>query len=89
MAAAVDEDGIAGERAGGVAHQERGSRADVLDADRPALWGARERGFVQAVEMANAFFRGVTSIPKHIPTGYAIITRDNMTDPNISKFFYK
>jgi hypothetical protein len=32
---------------------------------------------------------GVTSIPKHIPTGYAVITRDNMADPNIAKFFYQ
>ncbi len=37
--------------------------------------------------MANA--RGVSSIPKRIPTGYAVITQKNMADPNVSRFFYK
>jgi ribose transport system substrate-binding protein len=37
--------------------------------------------------MANA--RGVSSIPKRIPTGYAVINAKNMTDPNVSRFFYK
>ena len=41
-----------------------------------------------AVEMAIAHLSGVTSIPPRIPTGYAVITRDNMDDPNISRFFY-
>jgi hypothetical protein len=39
--------------------------------------------------MAFAYLNGVTSIPRHIPTGYAVITRDNMDDPEISRFFYK
>jgi ABC-type sugar transport system substrate-binding protein len=42
-----------------------------------------------AVDMAMAYMDGVTSIPKHIPTGYAVITKANMADPNIMKFFYK
>ncbi len=56
---------------------------DLVIAQKPA-----DMGFF-AVEMAMAYLNGVTSIPKHIPTGYAVITRDNMNDPNISKFFYK
>jgi len=42
-----------------------------------------------AVEMAVAYLNGVTSIPKHIPTGYAVITKANMADPNVSQFFYQ
>ncbi|MCC7450906.1 MAG: substrate-binding domain-containing protein, partial [Anaerolineae bacterium] len=36
--------------------------------------------------MANA--RGVASIPKRVPTGYAVINQKNMTDPNVTKYFY-
>ncbi len=56
---------------------------DLVIAQKPG-----DMGFM-AVEMAMAYLNGVTSIPKHIPTGYAVITRDNMNDPNIAKFFYK
>ena len=56
---------------------------DLVIAQKPG-----DMGFF-AVEMAMAYMNGVTSIPKHIPTGYAVITRDNMKDPNIVKFFYK
>jgi ribose transport system substrate-binding protein len=56
---------------------------DMVIAQKPG-----DMGFF-AVEMAMAYLNGVTSIPKHIPTGYAVITHDNMTDPNIVKFFYK
>ena len=41
-----------------------------------------------AVEMAVAYLDGVTSLPKHIPTGYQLITRDNMDDPAVQAFFY-
>ncbi len=61
----------------------KGGTADLVIAQKPA-----DMGYF-AVEMANAYLNGVTSIPPHIPTGYAVITRDNMNDPNISKFFYK
>ena len=37
--------------------------------------------------MANA--RGVSSIPKRIPTGYALIDSKNVTDPAVSRFIYK
>ena len=57
--------------------------ADLVIAQKPA-----DMGFL-AVEMAAAYFNGVTSIPPHVPTGYAVITRDNMNDPNISRFFYQ
>jgi ribose transport system substrate-binding protein len=41
-----------------------------------------------AVEMAHAYLNGVTSIPKRIPTGYAVITRDNVDDPNFARYIY-
>jgi ribose transport system substrate-binding protein len=44
-------------------------------------------GFL-AVLMANAYLNGVTSIPARIPTGYQVITRDNMNDPEVQKYFY-
>jgi ribose transport system substrate-binding protein len=56
---------------------------DMVIAQKPG-----DMGFF-AVEMAMAYMDGVTSIPKHIPTGYAVITKANMADPNIMKFFYK
>jgi len=56
---------------------------DLVIAQKPS-----DMGYL-AVEMAMAYLNGVTSIPKHIPTGYAVITRDNMDDPNVSRFFYK
>jgi ribose transport system substrate-binding protein len=61
----------------------RDTTVDLVIAQKPG-----DMGFF-AVEMAMAYLNGVTSIPKHIPTGYAVITRDNMDDPNISIFFYK
>jgi ribose transport system substrate-binding protein len=61
----------------------KGGTVDLVIAQKPG-----DMGFM-AVEMAMAYFNGVTSYPRHIPTGYAVITRDNMDDPNISKFFYK
>ena len=42
-----------------------------------------------AVVMGMAYLDGVTSIPKRIPTGYAVITRDNVDDPNVAKFIYR
>ena len=56
---------------------------DLVIAQKPG-----DMGYL-ATEMAMAYLNGVTSYPKHIPTGYAIITRDNMNDPNISQFFYQ
>ena len=61
----------------------RDGTVDLVIAQKPG-----DMGFF-ALEMAMAYLNGVTSIPKHIPTGYAVITRDNMDDPNITKFFYQ
>jgi ribose transport system substrate-binding protein len=41
-----------------------------------------------AVIMANAYLNGVASIPARIPTGYQVITRDNVDDPEVAKFIY-
>jgi ribose transport system substrate-binding protein len=61
----------------------RAGTIDLVIAQKPS-----DMGYF-AVEMAFAYLNGVTSIPRHIPTGYAVITRDNMDDPEISRFFYK
>lgn len=42
-----------------------------------------------AVEFAMADWRGVTSLPKRVPTGYAVITADNVDDPEIARFIYR
>jgi len=55
---------------------------DLVIAQKPA-----DMGFM-AVIMGNAYLNGVTSIPATIPTGYALITRDNVDDPDIAKFIY-
>ncbi len=55
----------------------------MVIAQKPADMGYY--GVITAI--ANA--RGVTSMPKRVPTGYAVITKDNVDDPNISKFIYK
>ncbi len=52
---------------------------DLVIAQKPA-----DMGYF-AVEMAMANMNGVTSVPTHIPTGYQVITRDNMNDPNVSE----
>ena len=55
---------------------------DLVIAQKPA-----DMGFM-AVIMGNAYLNGVTSIPASIPTGYALITRDNVDKPEIAKFIY-
>ena len=40
------------------------------------------------VSLVTAYLDGVASIPARIPTGYAIITADNVDDPDVSRFFY-
>jgi len=42
-----------------------------------------------AVEFAMADWRGVTSLPKRVPTGYAVITIDNVDDPEVARFIYQ
>lgn len=42
-----------------------------------------------AVEFAMADARGVTSIPKHVTTGFQVIDAKNVDDPNVAKFIYQ
>ena len=42
-----------------------------------------------AVEFAMADWRGVTSLPTRVPTGYAVITAENVDDPEIARFIYQ
>jgi len=42
-----------------------------------------------AVAFAMADWNGVTSLPKRVPTGYAVITADNVDDPEIARFIYQ
>ena len=42
-----------------------------------------------AVEFAMADLRGVTSIPKRVTTGYAVIDAKNVDDPEVAKFIYQ
>ncbi len=47
-----------------------------------------DMGFL-AMFYAVAHARGVTSIPKHIPTGFAVIDSNNVGDPEVSRFIYR
>lgn len=42
-----------------------------------------------AVQFAVSDAAGVTSLPRRVETGFSIITKDNVTDPNFSRFIYK
>jgi ribose transport system substrate-binding protein len=42
-----------------------------------------------AVQFALADFQGVTSLPKRVPTGYAVLNPDNVDDPEFSRFIYQ
>lgn len=41
-----------------------------------------------AVAFAMADWQGVTSLPTRVPTGYAVITADNVDDPEVARFIY-
>lgn len=41
-----------------------------------------------AVQFAVAHANGVTSLPARVPTGYAVITAENVDDPEIARFIY-
>jgi ribose transport system substrate-binding protein len=41
-----------------------------------------------AVEFALADHAGVTSLPRRVETGFAILDKDNASDPNFSRFIY-
>ena len=42
-----------------------------------------------AVQFAAADAAGVTSLPRRVQTGFAIIDKDNVTDPKIARFIYQ
>ncbi|MEO6012833.1 MAG: ABC transporter substrate-binding protein [Devosia sp.] len=42
-----------------------------------------------AVEFAVADHAGVTSLPKRLETGFAVIDKNNINDPNYSRFIYQ
>ncbi len=42
-----------------------------------------------AVQFAAADAAGVTSLPRRVETGFAIIDKDNVKDPEIARFIYK
>ena len=62
--------------------QLREGVVDLVIAQKPS-----DMGYL-AVAMAMAYLDGVTSIPARIPTGYQVITRDNVDDPEVAKFIY-
>ena len=55
---------------------------DLVIAQKPFDMG------YMAMLMGTAYLDGVTSIPKRIPTGYQVITRDNVDDPAVARFIY-
>ncbi|MGV3489979.1 MAG: ABC transporter substrate-binding protein [Devosia sp.] len=42
-----------------------------------------------AVQFAAADASGVTSLPRRVETGFAILDKDNVTDPEFARFIYK
>ena len=42
-----------------------------------------------AVQFAVADAAGVTSLPRRVQTGFAIIDKDNIADPEIARFIYQ
>ncbi len=42
-----------------------------------------------AVTFAMADWRGVTSLPPRVTTGYAVITAENVDDPEVARFIYQ
>jgi ribose transport system substrate-binding protein len=62
--------------------QLREGVVDLVIAQKPS-----DMGYL-AVAMAMAYLDGVTSIPARIPTGYQVITIDNVDDPEVAKYIY-
>jgi ribose transport system substrate-binding protein len=60
----------------------RDSIVSLVIAQKPADMGY----FGVLTAMSNA--RGVTSMPSRVPTGYAVITAENVDDPEIARFIY-
>jgi ribose transport system substrate-binding protein len=62
--------------------QLREGVVDLVIAQKPS-----DMGYL-AVALAMADLDGVASIPARIPTGYQVITIDNVDDPEVAKFIY-
>jgi len=60
----------------------RAGTVSLVIAQKPADMG------YMAVINALAEARGVSSMPKRVPTGYAVITIDNVDDPDVARFIY-
>ncbi len=41
------------------------------------------------VAFAMADHAGVTSLPKHVTTGFAVIDAENVDDPEVARFIYQ
>ena len=62
--------------------QLREGVVDLVIAQKPS-----DMGYL-AVAMAVAYLDGVTSVPARIPTGYQVITIDNVDDPDVAQYIY-
>jgi ribose transport system substrate-binding protein len=60
----------------------RSGTVSIVIAQKPA-----DMGYL-GVALATAYLDGYQSIPKRIPTGYAVFTADNVDDPEMARFIY-
>ena len=65
------------------AEQLRAGVVSMMIAQKPF-----DMGYL-SVQFAIAHHQGVTSLPKRVPTGYAVITAENIDDPEVSRFIYE
>ncbi|RMF76799.1 MAG: sugar ABC transporter substrate-binding protein [Chloroflexi bacterium] len=65
------------------AEQLRAGVVSMMIAQKPF-----DMGYL-AVQFAIADHQGVTSLPKRVPTGFAVITADNIDDPEVARFIYE
>lgn len=63
--------------------QLRAGAVSIVIAQKPF-----DMGYL-AVQFAIADSQGVTSLPKRVPTGYAVINNDNVDDPEVAQFIYE
>jgi ribose transport system substrate-binding protein len=63
--------------------QLRAGTVSLVIAQKP-----HDMGYL-AVEFAMADWRGVTSIPKHVTTGFSVIDANNVDDPEVARFIYQ
>jgi len=81
LAGAVDV--IAFDATSFAAEQLRAGVVSMMIAQKPF-----EMGYL-AVQFAIAHDAGVSSLPARVPTGYAVITAENIDDPEVSRFIYE